>query len=700
MSDEKQKKSKKKSELHEVWKREIETSLTYHEKYFEEAEKYEDIYRDTFKHGSDNRYNVFFANTETLAPLVYSRLPKPNITRRFKDEDDIAKITSEILERAVTYFLDITKADNVFAKARKDFLIVGRGLVRVYMEDGEIIEMEDGEEVVDNTNKKIYPKKVKWKDFITDPTATDWTDLKWIAFRCYKTEDELIDLFGNNGKDIKLDSSLMTDVEPESAELWEIWDKVNNQVVWFSQEKIIQVDEDPYEINGFFPMARPTGSDSDPSSILPIPLYRMYKSQAEELNTIDARIKSLVEQSKVCGVYNTISEGQDIKNILNGEDGEYAPLSGIATGNIKDMIFTKDINPIINAIAQLNDQKARVINNIREITGLSDIVRGVSIASETATAQRLKGDFAISRIQPLQKANETAIKDTVEIMSEMIAENYSIEELLKITNCRIVDLESVASNTRENQTRLLEEAISNLPENLQGKERVEQVELLKEQAKKGFDKTMKIAQDELKGFAIEIGQIPKVEKMLTNDKLRSFSIDIETDSTISVDQQQEKQDRIEFIGTITNFATQFFPLLQAGMIQPEAFNEFLGFAARPFKVGRNLEGFLLAKPEEQEEEQPSQEAILAQAENERKDKEFQFKVESEKAKINIEQQKVDIEKAKVLQGQIQFEDKIDFEDANKAADRQSRLLEKVAPTGEEVIKNRTDRVNQTINNGL
>ena len=70
MSDEKQKKSKKKSELHEVWKREIETSLTYHEKYFEEAEKYEDIYRDTFKHGSDNRYNVFFANTETLAPLV------------------------------------------------------------------------------------------------------------------------------------------------------------------------------------------------------------------------------------------------------------------------------------------------------------------------------------------------------------------------------------------------------------------------------------------------------------------------------------------------------------------------------------------------------------------------------------------------------------------------------------------------------
>ena len=160
MSNEDQKKSKQKADLHEVWKKELDSCLRYHEKYFAEARKYEDIYKDQHNLDGLNRYNIFFANTETLAPLVYSKLPSPNITRRYKDDDEASKIASEILERTISYFLEITKADTTFSKARKDFLINGRGLVRVYMEDGEIIETEEGEEVLDNTNKKVYPKRM------------------------------------------------------------------------------------------------------------------------------------------------------------------------------------------------------------------------------------------------------------------------------------------------------------------------------------------------------------------------------------------------------------------------------------------------------------------------------------------------------------------------------------------------------------
>ena len=716
MSDEEQKKSKQKAELHEVWKKIIDSTLIFHEKYFEEAKKYEDIYKDQFNIEDVNRYNIFYANTETLAPLVYSRLPQPNITRRFKDDNEEAKIASEILERSISYFLEITKADTIFSKARKDFLINGRGLIRVYMEDGEIVKTDDGEEVLDDTNKRIYLKRIAYKDFITDSTATSWDELNWLAFRSYKTKDELLELFGKDAADLELDSSNNKDQKPESLEVWEIWDKVNNQVLWFCQEKIIQVDEDPYNLTNFYPIARPTGTDSDPSSLLPIPLYRMYKSQAEELNILDERINKLVEQIKYTGVYNTISESEDVQNLLNGEDGEFNPLSGNTGVSIKDQIFVKDIVPIANTVTVLTQQKAQIINNIREITGLSDIVRGVSIASETATAQRLKGDFAISRIQPLQRANEIAIKDTIEIMAELICENYTIEELAKITGCNIVDLESVAETAQDNQNMLLQEAVNNLPQNIAGEQKVQQMETLKQQAKIGFDKTIKIAQDELKGFAMEMQQVERVDKILKDDILRSFSIDIETDSTISVDQQQEKTERMEFVASLTNFAGQFTPLLQAGVIQPEAFNQFLGFVARPFKIGRNIEEYLLAKPSEEEESQPSQEEMLAQAENERQEKEFQFKVESEKAKINLEQQKIDIEKTKVLQNQKQFDDKIDiektrvlqnqrqfddkinFEDANKAADRQSDVLQQVAPSAEEIIESRTQRLNETIRN--
>lgn len=698
MSNEKQKKSTKKSELHEVWKKEIEKCLLFHEKYFEEACKYENIYKDQHNAEYSNRYNIFYANVETLAPLVYSKLPNPNITRRFKDDNEEAKVASEILERAISYFLETTKADTIFSKARKDFLINGRGLVRVYMEDGEVVATDDGDEVLDNSNKKIFIKRICYKDFITDYSATSWDELNWLAFRSYKTKDELSDLFGADAKDLEPDSANDTDSKPESLELWEIWDKVNNQVLWFCQEKIIQIDDNPYNLTNFYPIARPTGTDSDPSSLLPIPLYRMYKSQAEELNLLDERIRSLTEQIKYTGVYNSIGEAEDVQNLLNGADGTFAPLSGNTGINIKDQIYVKDIVPIANTITVLTQQKAQIINNIREITGLSDIVRGVSIASETATAQRLKGDFAISRIQPLQKANEISIKDTIEIIAELVCENYTIEELAKITGCGIVDLESVASVAQDNQNMLLQEAVNNLPANINGADKVKQIEALKQQAKIGFDKTMKIAQNELKGFSMELQQVQKVDEVLKDDILRSFSIDIETDSTISVDQQQEKTERLEFVASLTNFASQFTPLLQAGIIQPEAFNQFLGFIARPFKVGRNLEEYLLAKPDETEQEQPSQEEVLAQAQNEREEKEFQFKVESEKAKINLEQQKIDIEKTKVLQGQRQFNDKIDFEDANKAADRQSKLLEKITPSAQDIIKSRTERLSETIKN--
>jgi len=133
-------------------------------------------------------------------------------------------------------------------------------------------------------------------------------------------------------------------------------------------------------------------------------------------------------------------------------------MSGGATVDIKNQIYIKDIVPIANTITILTQQKAQIINNIREITGLSDIVRGVSIASETATAQRLKGDFAISRIQPLQKANAIMIKDTIEIMAELICENYRIEELAKISGCQIVSLKDIAETAQDNQNMLLQEA--------------------------------------------------------------------------------------------------------------------------------------------------------------------------------------------------------------------------------------------------
>lgn len=688
----------------QIWKKELDNAQEYQKQWVSEAKLYSDIYRD--RHNTDDlfnshRYNIFWANTQTLRPLVYSNLPNPNITRRFSDKDEISRLASEMMERAVSFFLEEGKANSVLNSVRDDFLIVGRGVPRVVMDPAEVIEIEkktivDGEEVieveedVDLDTKKVRMDYVPWQDVLLSPEKL-WVDVRWVAFNHKMGREELVDKFGAKGKKVSLDDTILTKEDDnfndsdafQVASVWEIWDKTEKKIIWMTQSEILSKDDDSYNLQGFFPIAQPIGSQTDPQSLLPIPLYRMYKSQAEELNEVDARIKSLVQQCKFTGVYSSIGENADMKGLLNGEDGEFNPLKGVNTGDIRNGIYSKPLNEIITTIAQLNDQKARIINNIREITGLSDIVRGTTLASETATAQRLKGDFAISRIQPLQKEMELGVRNTVRLMTELIVENYSIEELAKITNLKIVDIEAITEVTRERLNALMQEGMGQIedPTSPEGQAQVQQ---LQAQAEQGFKKSLEQPLRDLKGYAATPDQLQEIDNLIKNDLSRTLLIDIETDSTVRVDQNQLKQERLEYIQAISNFTGSFFPLVQAGVITPQAFNEFLAFVSIPFKAGRNLEETLLSE-EEPEPQGPTIEEQIAQAENQRKDQEIQLKAQE----VDIKQQLANVEKAKVKQQQIQFEDKIEFEDVNKEADRRAK-------TTDELIQARTDRATALI----
>jgi len=77
--------------------------------------------------------------------------------------------------------------------------------------------------------------------------------------------------------------------------------------------------------------------------------------------------------------------------------------------------------------------------------------------------------------------------------------------------------------------------------------------------------------------------------LLRDQKLRGFRVDIEVDSTIFADVSQEKQDRSEFITRVTEFMTM---AAQLGAQLPPAvplLGKMLTFAARGFRIGRDLE---------------------------------------------------------------------------------------------------------------
>jgi len=77
--------------------------------------------------------------------------------------------------------------------------------------------------------------------------------------------------------------------------------------------------------------------------------------------------------------------------------------------------------------------------------------------------------------------------------------------------------------------------------------------------------------------------------LLRADALRRFAVDIETDSTIAIDDQAAKQQAIEFFGALAGFAQSAAPLAEAGLITGDAVRKMMLTGARAFKLGRELE---------------------------------------------------------------------------------------------------------------
>jgi hypothetical protein len=159
---------------------------------------------------------------------------------------------------------------------------------------------------------------------------------------------------------------------------------------------------------------------------------------------------------------------------------------------------------------------------------LSDIIRGASMASETATAQRIKGQFASLRLTDRQNEVARFARDIIRLKAEIMSEHFAPETLL------------VASGY----------------EHMQG------------------------ADPQVFQQAVEL---------LKNDALRGFRIDIETDSTVAVDQQAEQDSRVAFLTAMGGFLREAVPMaMQAPQTAP-LMAEMLTFAVRGFKAGRQLE---------------------------------------------------------------------------------------------------------------
>lgn len=476
---------------------------------------------------------------------------------------------ASVMEKALEIVVDDEHSHEAVKMAIKDVLLPGRGLCRVrwkpQMESRPVMAgdgitplpspMEGGSPPMEEVKvwEQVDDEYVYWEDFLCDPVRAV-SDMNWIAFRHLFTKKDLEREFAGSPEYDRLvaDGKLgeifrwtdeMAAKSPagggqsmasanklgghiRKAMLWEIWDRNERQVIWLCRDAagiVFRVDPDVLQLEGFYPIPAPLLAVTTTDSRIPRPYYDLYAKLAADLDETSARISNLTKQIKVRGAYNAAS--RDIADILTADDQKMIPVEGVdmITGGLSAHIWIVPIVDFMNALDKLFIAREQTKQAIYEVMGISDIMRGSTKASETATAQRIKGSMGMGRLEDAKQQASNFARDLLRLKAEIIATNFDAETLSKMT---------------------------------------------------GEDVT------------------PEVLAILRSDFLRTCSIDIEADSTISLDEQAEQQGMAMVMQSIQMVMQGVQGMLSTQMLPPQQVIqlglEMLKMALHPVRYSRGV----------------------------------------------------------------------------------------------------------------
>jgi hypothetical protein len=447
------------------WSAEIEASKKELEKFQEKADKINRRYldkRDDWQE-EQSRVNLFWSTTKVLLSLLYARPPRASVARSFLDaDDDQARVAGQVMQRLLNRSFDdnVSDWDATVRQGIEDWLVVGMGQLWERYEVETVVEEIPaqldpltGEEIAPaSTYERIVNEDapcdyVYWKDFFWSPART-WPEVRWVARRVYMTKDQLVKRFGEEIAKIVPTSSTkpkdINDGQPgfdvwSKAEVYEIWCKENKRVYWLAKgcEVILDYKDDPLGLDKFFPCPKPLIANVTSSNFMPRADYVFAEDQFNELDEINTRITWLTRAAKVVGVYDKSADG--IQRMFNqAAENQLIPVDNWAmfseSGGIKGKVDWVPIDQVVNAIERLRQYRQDKTVQIYEVLGISDVMRGSSRASETATAQQIKAQFGSTRIQLMQFYIAEWITEALRIKAEIIAKHFQPETILQRSN--------------------------------------------------------------------------------------------------------------------------------------------------------------------------------------------------------------------------------------------------------------------------
>jgi hypothetical protein len=564
-------------------------------------------YRDERQVNSmQSRYNMLWANVSTLKAATFSRMPKADVSRRFKDNDPVGRVASMILERAMDFEINhYGDLKHCLEASVFDRFLGGRGSAwvryepKIESQDYGISEQnEESEESAEYLDSEAAPVDyVHWKDFGHEPART-WDEVNRVWRKVYMTRKALVDRFGEElGNKVPLDSSPDDQKYKDSDGIGkkglviELWDRETKKVLWISKSlnEILDERDDPLQLEEFFPCPKPLYATVTNETLVPIPDFTLYQDQANALDVLSTRISGLIDALKVRGVYDA-SEPTLQRLFTEGENNTLIPVKNWPAFSekqgLRGAIDIVDITPIAMALKNAYEAMAQLKQEIYDITGISDIIRGQSNVIETATSAQIKSQFASLRLKEYQDGVAFYASNILKLKAQIICGQFQPETLVKIGG--------VSQLSPDDQAL-----------------------------------------------------VPQAIAMLKDNPMRTFRIEVATDSMLYQDEQREKEDRVAFLGAVGQFLERATQASQG--MPPEAtplLMDLLKFGVTGYRVGRVLEGEFdnvadAIKEQAKQPKQPKQdpEMLKIQMEAQSRQAELQNETQMRQQEIQLETQK-------------------------------------------------------------
>mgnify|MGYP000552991530 CR=1 FL=1 len=552
-------------------------TIAQYERTFKEwegrADKITKRYRDEqrSRNNPTARFNILWSNVQTITPAIFARLPRPDVSRRFRDNDPIGRVASMMLERALEYEIEhYGDYGSAMKQSVQDRLLGGRGTAWVRYEPHIVGEMagmgegspDDGWQVTEDideaeTEGGIYRENmerieyecapvdyVHWRDFGLTVART-WEEVTAVWRKVYMGRPALVERFGEElGGKIPLDTKPETSKSfnekmgegAKEAVIYEIWDKTTGKVLWLSKSlgKILDERDDPLKLENFWPCPKPMFSTLTTDSLIPVPDFVLYQDQARQLDTLADRIDGFIQALKVRGVYDA-AEPSLSRLFTEGENNALLPIKNYAAfsekGGMQGAINLVDIAPIAQGLQMAYTAMDQVKGQIYEIMGIADIQRGQSDPNETLGAQIIKSNNASGRLKTMQHDVVNFATALLQIKAQIICQHFTDDTIVKISGAMQLSPQDQAL-------------------------------------------------------------IPQALQLLKDEPAKNFRIEVTTDSMIYQDEEQEKADRMQFLQAVGGFLSQALPAAQATPELTPMLVEMLKFGVTAFKAGKGLEGMI------------------------------------------------------------------------------------------------------------